>query len=138
MADKPTQEGAGGHVHGGITMGAPGSHGSGGPPPVAAQEEHHASHPNWKFYVLIGLALTIITGIEVAIFYIPQLATVLVPTLLVLSAGKFITVVLFYMHLKFDSPIFGRVFFAPMLLAMLVVVALIVLFKVLPAYDVWR
>ncbi|MGH7469831.1 MAG: cytochrome C oxidase subunit IV family protein [Longimicrobiales bacterium] len=139
MADEPTQDSPGGaHVHGGITMGAPGAHGSGGPPPGAAHEEHLASHPNWKIYVVIGLALTIITAIEVAIFYIPQLESVLVPTLLVLSAGKFVTVVLFYMHLKFDSPIFSRVFFAPMFLATLVVVALVVLFKVLPAYDVWR
>jgi cytochrome c oxidase subunit 4 len=125
-------------VHGGITMGGPGSHGAGGPPAVAAHDEHHKSHPSWKVYVLIGLALTIITAIEVAIFYIPQLASVLVPTLLILSAGKFVTVVLFYMHLKFDSPVFSRVFFGPMFLAMVVILGLIVLFKVLPAYDVWK
>ncbi len=135
MTDKPAEGHA--HVHGGITMGAPGSHGSGGPPPVPAHDEQHASHPNWKFYVIIGAALTIITAIEVAIFYIPQLANVLVPTLLVLSAGKFVTVVLFYMHLRFDSPVFSRVFFAPLFLASLIVVALIIVFKILPAYD-WR
>ena len=135
MADKPNEGHA--NVHGGISMGPPGSHGSGSPPPVAPADQHHASHPNWKSYVIIGAALTIITAIEVAIFYIPQLASVLVPTLLILSAGKFVTVVLFYMHLKFDSPIFSRVFFAPLLLASLVVIALIMLFHILPAYD-WR
>ena len=112
MTDKPNEGHA--HVHGGISMGAPGSHGTGSPPPVAPADAHHAGHPNWKAYVIIGAALTIITAIEVAIFYIPQLASVLVPTLLILSAGKFVTVVLFYMHLKFDSPIFSRVFFAPL------------------------
>jgi cytochrome c oxidase subunit 4 len=61
-----------------------------------------------------------------------------VPVLLILSTAKFIMVVLFYMHLKFDSPVFSRVFFAPMFLAVLVVVGLVILFKVLPAYDVVR
>ena len=135
MTDKPTDGHA--HVHGSISMGPPGSHGSGSPPPVAPHDEHHASHPSWKTYVIIGAALTIITAIEVAIFYIPQLASVLVATLLILSGAKFVTVVLFYMHLKFDSPVFSRVFFAPLFLATLVVVALIVLFRIAPAYD-WR
>ena len=56
----------------------------------------------------------------------------------ILSASKFVMVVLFYMHLRFDSAIFSRVFFAPMVLAVLVVVGLVILFKVLPAYDVGR
>ena len=90
------------------------------------------SHPTWKTYVAVGAILTAITGIEVAIYYIPSLHGVIVPLLLVLSALKFFIVVLFYMHLKFDSKIFGRVFFAPLFLAMLVVVGMIMLFKVLP------
>ena len=124
-------EGQGGaHVHGAITMKTAGE--------TPHAEARHASHPSWKFYVLIGLVLTIITAVEVAVFYIPQLAAILVPTLLILSASKFVMVVLFYMHLRFDSAIFGRVFFAPMLLAVLVVVGMFILFKVLPAYDVGR
>ena len=119
------------HVHGSITMK------SAEPPAKHADEDGH-SHPTWKFYVLIGLVLTIITAVEVAIFYIPQMAVVLVPTLIVLSVGKFAIVVMFYMHLKFDSAVFSRVFFAPLFLAVLVVVGLLIIFKVLPDYDVWR
>jgi cytochrome c oxidase subunit 4 len=85
--------------------------------------------------VVVGFILTAITAIEVAIFYIEALAGVLVPTLLILSALKFAIVVLFYMHLKFDSKIFGRVFFAPLFLAALVVIGMIILFKVLPAIE---
>jgi cytochrome c oxidase subunit IV len=81
--------------------------------------------------------LAIITAVEVAIFYIEALAPVLVPALLVLSAGKFFLVVLYYMHLKMDHPIFGRVFWAPLFLAVLVVVGMVILFKVLPAYGVF-
>lgn len=109
----------GAHVHGGITM-------------STHAEEHAHSHPTWKTYVMVGLVLTIITAIEVAIFYIPALESVLVPVLLALSAAKFFIVVFYYMHLKFDSPVFRRVFFSPMVLALVVVVGLIILFKVIP------
>src|SRR5688572_10171978 len=116
-------------VHGGITMKTP-DHPHG-------EAEHH-EHPTWKFYVVIGVILTVVTLVEVAIFYIPAIKPILIPTLAVLSLAKFMTVVLFYMHLKFDSPVFRRVFFAPLFLAVLVVTGLVILFKVLPAYDMWR
>ena len=89
-------------------------------------------HPTWRFYVMIGVILTVITAAEVAVFYIPALRGVLVPLLLVLSTGKFALVVMFYMHLRFDSPIFSGVFVAPLVLAVFVIVALIVLFHVFP------
>lgn len=96
---------------------------------------HHESH--WKQYATIGVILAVITGIEVAIFYIEALAPVLIPVLLVLSAAKFILVVLYFMHLKVDHAIFGRVFWGPLFLAVLVVVGMVILFKVLPAYGVF-
>jgi cytochrome c oxidase subunit 4 len=100
--------------------------------------ERHAGHATVGTYVLIGIILTVITAVEVAIFYIPALERVLVPVLLVLSAAKFITVVLFYMHLKYDHPIFRRVFFGPLLLAILfVIVGLILLFKWVPRFDTY-
>jgi cytochrome c oxidase subunit IV len=70
-------------------------------------------HVGWRKYAMIGVILAIITALEVAVFYIDALAPVLVPVLLVLTAGKFFLVVLYYMHLKMDHPIFGRVFWAP-------------------------
>jgi cytochrome c oxidase subunit 4 len=98
-------------------------------------EEEHGGHATVGTYVLIGVILTIITAVEVAIFYIPALAGVLVPVLLTLSAAKFVIVVLFYMHLKYDHPIFGRVFFGPMFLAVIVAAGLLLLFKVAPLFD---
>ena len=104
--------------------------------PQEPPAEHHGGHASVKTYVLIGLILTIITAVEVAIFYIPQLEAVLVPALLLLSAAKFVLVVLFYMHLRFDHPLFSRVFFAPLFLAVLVVVSLVILFKYLPLFTI--
>jgi cytochrome c oxidase subunit 4 len=101
------------------------------------QTQHHDEHehPGYATYLVVALVLTVITALEVAIFYIPALAGVIVPLLLTLSAGKFALVVMFYMHLKMDSRIFSGVFLAPMLLAVFVVSALIVLFNVLPSYG---
>jgi cytochrome c oxidase subunit IV len=105
---------------------------------IHAETSHHGEgqpHASWKVYVFIGLILGIITAVEVAIFYIEVLAPVLVPILVVLSIAKFIIVVLFYMHLKFDHAIFGRVFWAPLFLAVFVVIGMIILFHVLPKYG---
>ena len=48
-----------------------------------------------------------------AVFYIPALESVLVPILLVLSAGKFALVAMWYMHLKFDHRLVSWLFFVP-------------------------
>ena len=93
--------------------------------PHAHDGEHH--HPGAKEYLGIAVVLTVITAIEVAVFYIPAMHPVLVPTLLTLSALKFALVAMFYMHLKQDSRIFAGVFVFPLIIACIVVVALMVL-----------
>ena len=104
---------------------------------VSEHADEAAHHIGWKTYVGVFVILFVITAVEVAIFYIEALAPVLVPALLLLSAAKFVLVVLYYMHLKMDHPIFGRVFWAPFSLAVLVVLGMIVLFTVLPQYGVF-
>ena len=52
------------------------------------------------------------------------------PTLLVLMAMKFWLVVLFFMHLKFDAKIFGRLFWTGLLLALGVYAAALATFQV--------
>lgn len=101
-----------------------------------AEELHSAhTHPGPKTYIMIALILGILTAAEVAVFYIPALAPALVPILLTLTTGKFALVVMFYMHLRFDSRVFSSVFVAPLLLAIAVIVGLLILFKVLPYYT---
>jgi heme/copper-type cytochrome/quinol oxidase subunit 4 len=112
-----------------------GAHETRGAPAIEPGGRGEHAHPTWKTYVLIGAILTVITAAEVAVFYIPALRPVLVPILLTLSGVKFALVVMFYMHLKFDAPVFRSVFLAPFVLAVFVVVALVVLFHVLPAYG---
>jgi len=91
-------------------------------------QEH--KHPPTATYVAIGVILTIITVIEVGVFYVPAFKPVLAPVLLILSAAKFAIVVMFYMHLKFDHKLFTLVFLLPLFIAMSVITALMFLFKV--------
>ena len=103
-----------------------------GPRDSAAHEVHE--HPGVWTYVFVGIALTVLTGLEVGVFYIDALHSLLLPILLVLTTAKFVMVVMFYMHLKMDSKVFTWVFAAPLFLAMFLVIAMVILFKVLPLY----
>lgn len=68
-------------------------------------------HPSVKEYVRIGVILAVITGAEVATYYVQDdLGGWLLPILFVLSIVKFVLVVLWFMHLKFDSRLYSRFF----------------------------
>src|SRR5665213_2759622 len=91
---------------------------------VHAMGEVH-EHPTWKEYKWVALILTLLTGVEVWIYYTPfKDSALFVPVLLVLSAVKFAIVVLFYMHLKYDHKLFKALFTGPLIIAMSTVVAL--------------
>jgi cytochrome c oxidase subunit IV len=99
--------------------------------PTPTGPEHHEeghAHPGGKEYLAIATVLTVLTAIEVAIFYIPSMKSMLVPSLLTLSALKFALVAMFYMHLKFDHRLFSWLFVLPMILAAAVILALMKLF----------
>jgi cytochrome c oxidase subunit IV len=106
----------------------------------AHEAQAHAAeatpHVGWKKYVVVGAVLAIVTAMEVAAVELDVLpGGLVIPVLLVLTAAKFFLVVLFFMHLKYDHPLFGRVFWAPLFLSVLVVVGLILLFHVLPTFG---
>lgn len=82
-------------------------------------DEFH-SHPGPKEYLRIAIILAVVTGIEVGIYYIDSLRPLIVPLLLTLSLLKFALVVLYFMHLKFDSRIFRRLFVMGIILALAV------------------
>lgn len=67
-------------------------------------------HPGPAEYVQIGLALAVVTGVEVAIFYAGLAQWALVSILMVLSGVKFSLVVMWFMHLRFDSRLFSGLF----------------------------
>jgi len=69
-----------------------------------------ATHPTPKLYWTIALILAVVTAVEVAAAYVDALDPVIVPLLLALGAVKFAMVIAFFMHLKFDRPLFRSLF----------------------------
>ncbi len=79
-------------------------------------------HPN---YVRVFVILALLTALEVAVTYLPlPRVPVLVP-LAILKAGL---VVLYYMHLKFDRPIFRTLFSFGLLMGIGLLLTLVALF----------
>ncbi len=67
-------------------------------------------HPGPVEYIQIGLVLATVTAVEVAVFYAGLAQWALVSILMVLSALKFSLVVMWFMHLRFDSRLFSTLF----------------------------
>jgi len=87
-------------------------------------------YPTWSTYWKVALILTVITALEVWVYYIPSFVAsrAFVPTLLLLSVVKFAIVVLFYMHLRYDHKLFRAVFTGPLIIALTIAVGLLFLF----------
>ena len=95
---------------------------------VHAMGEVH-EHPTWKEYKWVALILTLITVVEVWIYYTPFSKTpFFVPVLLIMSVAKFTIVVMFYMHLKYDHKLFRALFTGPLTIAMATLISLLFLF----------
>ncbi|MGH7331617.1 MAG: cytochrome C oxidase subunit IV family protein [Candidatus Rokuibacteriota bacterium] len=94
--------------------------------PTATDKGRRAHASVWT-YVTIAVVLTVVTALEFAVLYIRALTPILVPLLLVMSAGKFVLVVLFFMHLRYDKPLLTTLFAAPLLIAVIIVVAMMTL-----------
>ncbi|HZT06797.1 MAG TPA: cytochrome C oxidase subunit IV family protein [Chloroflexota bacterium] len=85
-------------------------------------------HPGAKEYIAIGTALTVITALEVTVYYVHAVRPVLPPILIALSALKFALVVMFYMHLKFDNRMFTGMFLFGLATAAFTAIAFLALF----------
>jgi cytochrome c oxidase subunit IV len=76
-------------------------------------EEHHVAHPQPAQYIKIAVLLATLTAIEVALYYINQslsLGWVNTALLLILAALKFLIVIGWYMHLRFEKGTLSRFF----------------------------
>ena len=106
--------------------------GHGAPAPGAAHSPGHDAHahPTWKQYKWVALILTVITIVEVWVYYIPSFVAskLFVPSLLIMSAVKFAIVVMYYMHLKYDARLFRALFTGPLIIAVLTIISLLFLF----------
>jgi cytochrome c oxidase subunit IV len=87
-------------------------------------------HPTWSTYWKVAVVLTIVTIVEVWIYYIPSFvaSSLFVPSLLIMSAFKFAVVVMFYMHLRYDHKLFRILFTGPLIIAVSTLLGLMLLF----------
>jgi len=67
-------------------------------------------HPTAMVYIQVGVILAIVTAVEVVFYYIDLADGLLLAVLMVLSALKFVMVVLWFMHLRYDSRLLSIAF----------------------------
>jgi cytochrome c oxidase subunit 4 len=97
-------------------------------------EEHHVAHPKPSQYVKIAILLAVLTAIEVGLYYINSslsLGWVNTAMLLVLAALKFVIVIGWYMHLRFEKITLSRFFGFGFVLALSLYAIVLVSFGVL-------
>ena len=95
-------------------------------PETDTPAEHVHTHPSDAQYVKIAVILAAITGLEVSTYFwksifgsnltTPGLVLLLFPMMIV----KFVIVVSYFMHLKYDNPLFRKVFVGGLVLAVVV------------------
>ncbi|MEO7804002.1 MAG: cytochrome C oxidase subunit IV family protein [Actinomycetota bacterium] len=99
-------------------------------------QAHEHKHPGEKEYIKIAVILAVITALEVAVYYIESLRPLLVPVLLSMAFVKFVLVAGWFMHLKFDSRIFRRLFIVGIVTALGVfTILLVTLLVAFPAHS---
>ena len=94
-------------------------------------------HPSDLMYVKVAAFLAVLTALEVGTYFWEDIfgsapsTVALVATLFPMMVIKFGTVILYFMHLKYDNPLFKRVFLFGLVLA--VIVYMVALF----AFEYW-
>jgi cytochrome c oxidase subunit 4 len=89
--------------------------------PASHVEAHGHQHPTDRQYVLVALVLGVLTAVEVSTYFLDNPSTtLLVAVLIPLMIIKFVVVCAFFMHLRYDNPLFRRVFVFGLVLAAVV------------------
>lgn len=89
---------------------------------LSATEFGHGQHgATDKQYIIIALVLAAITAAEVTLSYV-DVGPLFLPAMLIMMTAKFIVVVSYFMHLKFDNKIFSYLFYLGLILAVFVYV----------------
>src|SRR5690349_3732000 len=78
--------------------------------------EHADTNKFWA-YVQIAMLLAVITGVEIVAIGLPFNKTLLVSALVILSLVKFLFVIFYFMHLRWDKIFCTILFFIGLVLA---------------------
>ena len=93
-------------------------------------ESELAHHPGPREYVKVAAILGVATGAEVGLFYMNLPHALFVVLLLFFATIKFSLVVLWFMHLRFDSRLFKRLFLLGLGLATTVYLIVLTIFGI--------
>lgn len=95
---------------------------------------HHILTEHQKYFTFfnVALALIAITAVEIVIIYLPFAGWFVLSSLLVLSVVKFLAVIWWFMHLRWDLKLCTGLFMIGLLLATGTVAALLLLFEADP------
>lgn len=93
-----------------------------------------AAYPRNRLYVQVAILLAVLTALEVGVHSFPGLfggmgSPGYVAALLITMFVKFWAVGYFFMHLKWDNRILNRVFYTGFILAILVYVVIMLMFR---------
>ena len=89
------------------------------------------AHPTPRDYWLIAVLLAVITAAEIWVTYIDALDSVVAPLLIIMGAAKFVIVVGWYMHLRFEQTLYRNLFLIGLIAAPLLFGAVLFTFGVL-------
>ena len=101
--------------------------------PVSTPPDHahgHEEESKVQIYVNVAMLLAVITGVEIVGIYLPFAKWIIVTGLVVLSVVKFMYVIFYFMHLRWDKPFCTILFFIGLVLAFGTVWALLAIFSV--------
>jgi cytochrome c oxidase subunit IV len=78
---------------------------------------HAIEQSKFGLYVEIAMLLAVITGLELVTVYLPFMKWLLITVLVVLSTVKFMFVIFYFMHLRWDKAFCTILFFIGLVLA---------------------
>jgi cytochrome c oxidase subunit 4 len=79
--------------------------------------EHDLEQNKFWIFVQIAMLLAVITGLELVTVYLPFVKWLLVTALVILSTVKFMFVIFYFMHLRWDKVFCTILFFIGLILA---------------------
>ncbi|HEY8526529.1 MAG TPA: cytochrome C oxidase subunit IV family protein [Acidimicrobiales bacterium] len=101
--------------------------------PASHVEAHGHQHPSDRQYAVVAIILAVITAAEVGTYFMDDPSTALLAGMLFpMMIAKFVIVCGWFMHLRYDNPIFRRVFVFGLLLAVVVYVV-----GMMTAFEFW-
>ena len=92
-------------------------------------DDHAGHHPTPAEYVRIALILAVLTALEVSTYYF-DFGRAGIPLLVILMVIKFIMVASFFMHLRYDTKLFGRFMYTGLGFAIVLYAATLLIFVV--------